>query len=175
MNKASILLALNENLNGAVVRSEDHIDEMATIVVKRERVYEVLKFLKEHEEFKFNFLTTLCGVHFPDNKGQELSMMYQLHSWTNNVRLRIKTFFPIADPVMPTITPLWPAANWQERETYDFFGIIFTDHPDLRRILNVDDMDVFPMRKEYALEDGTRTDKVDGFFGRDGNQTQTFD
>ena len=62
-----------------------------------------------------------------------------------------------------------------ERETYDFFGVIFTGHPDLRRILNVDDMDVFPMRKEFKLEDGTRTDKDDRFFGREGNYQQRLD
>lgn len=64
------------------------------------------------------------------------------------------------------MTHLWPAANWMERETYDFFGVEFVGHPDLRRILNVDDMDYFPLRKQYPLEDGTRTDKEDEFFGR---------
>lgn len=84
----------------------------------------------------------------------------------NNVRLRIKTFIPIAKPEIASVTSLYSSANWMERETYDFYGIIFTGHPNLTRILNVDEMDYFPMRKEYPLEDGTRQDKVDEYFGR---------
>ena len=72
----------------------------------------------------------------------------------------------MADPVVPTLTDLYNAANWMERETYDFYGVIFTGHPNLIRILNVEDMDYFPMRKQYPVEDGTREDKTDLFFGR---------
>jgi NADH-quinone oxidoreductase subunit C len=102
-------------------------------------------------------------------------MIYHLHNWTKNVRIRVKVFFSKDDPHVPTATSLWPSANWQERQEYDFFGVVFTGHPDLRRILNVDDMEVFPLRKEYRLEDGTRTDKDDRFFGRDGHVGRSFD
>jgi NADH-quinone oxidoreductase subunit C len=71
-----------------------------------------------------------------------------------------------ADLSIPTMVNLFPAANWMERETFDFYGIQFEGHPDLRRILNMDDMDYHPLRKEYALEDETRSDKKDSFFGR---------
>jgi NADH-quinone oxidoreductase subunit C len=67
---------------------------------------------------------------------------------------------------MPTATKIWPAANWMERETYDFYGILFGDHPNLQRILNVEDMTDFPMRKDFPLEDQTREDKDDSMFGR---------
>lgn len=70
-------------------------------------------------------------------------------------------------PHAPTATGLWSSANWMERETYDFFGIIFEGHPNLKRILNVDEMTIFPLRKEYPLEDNTRKDKNDELFGRD--------
>ena len=95
-----------------------------------------------------------------------IGVIYHLHSLTNNVRVRIKVFLNGDDPVIPTATDLWEGANWMERETYDFFGINFQGHPNLVRILNVDDMTVFPMRREYPLEDPNRVDKKDYFFGR---------
>ena len=92
--------------------------------------------------------------------------MYQLHSLVNNWKIRIKIYLPEDNPVTATLTTLYSAANWMERETYDFFGVKFLGHPDLRRILNVDDMIMFPMRKEIPLEDQTREDKEDFMFGR---------
>ena len=89
-----------------------------------------------------------------------------MHSLTNNVRLRLKCWIPEANPEIASATPLFAAANWMERETYDFFGIQFNGHPNLVRILNEDTMDYFPMRKEYHLEDATREDKDDRYFGR---------
>ena len=139
---------------------------MRTIVVSSDRVFEVMKFLKEDNELSFNFLTDECGIHYPDNVGQELGVIYHLHNFMNNTRLRVETFFSIENPVVASMTPLWPAANWMERETFDFYGIIFEGHPDLKRILNMDDMDYFPMRKQYPLEDATREDKNDKMFGR---------
>jgi NADH-quinone oxidoreductase subunit C len=82
------------------------------------------------------------------------------------VRIRLKVFLVDGDVHIPTATNLWNGANWMERETYDFFGVIFDGHPDLRRILNVDDMTAFPMRREFPLEDPNRVDKKDYFFGR---------
>ena len=89
--------------------------------------------------------------------------------------MRLEVFIPFDDPLMPTATTLWPSANWMERETFEFYGITFEGHPDLRVILNVADMDYHPLLKHYPLEDETRTDKDDRFFGREGNTTQTFD
>ncbi|MGZ5303334.1 MAG: NADH-quinone oxidoreductase subunit C [Bacteroidia bacterium] len=139
---------------------------MLTLVVNRERIYEAMKFLKEDKELNFHFLTDLCGIHYPDNKDKEIGVIYHLHNMIKNVRVRVKTFFPTEDSRTPSVTDLWASANWMERETYDFYGIIFEGHPDLRRILNVDDMDYFPMLKQYPLEDATREDKNDKMFGR---------
>lgn len=135
-----------------------------TLNLKREKIIEVIRYLYNHPEAKFRYLTTLCGIHYPDQK--QIAVMYQLHSLENNWRLRLKIFLPEEEPVTPTLTTLFSAANWMERETYDFFGVKFTGHPDLRRILNVEDMIIFPMRKEYPLEDQTREDKKDHMFGR---------
>ena len=126
----------------------------------------VMQFLFDDEELRFRFLTDLTAVHFPDRKGEELSVVYHLHNLLDNVRLRIKIYVPIEKPDVYTATQLYSAANWMERETYDFFGINFIGHPNLIRILNVDEMDYFPMRKEYPMEDPTRRDKDDEMFGR---------
>ncbi|MNY41138.1 NADH-quinone oxidoreductase subunit C 1 [compost metagenome] len=114
---------------------------------------------------KFRYLTDICGVHYPEQE-LALGVIYHLHSLTKNVRVRIKVFLPESAPRITTLTGLFLGANWMERETYDFYGIIFEGHPDLRRILNVDDMVAFPMRKEFPLEDPNRTDKNDDYFGR---------
>ncbi|SFB73957.1 NADH-quinone oxidoreductase subunit C [Flexibacter flexilis DSM 6793] len=140
--------------------------ELLTFTTTRENIVALLEYLRDHQEFQYIFLTTMCGVHFPDRKGEELSVVYQLHSLVHNHRLRIKIFFPIEDAVVPTITGLWPAANWMEREAYDFFGIVFSGHPNLIRVLNMEDMDYFPLRKEYPVEDPMRRDKEDAMFGR---------
>jgi NADH-quinone oxidoreductase subunit C len=175
MDSEQILARLTEKMPGAVVSHETALDGILNLHTNREQIYPLLQLLRDDEPLGFNFLTSLCAIHYPENAGQELGMIYHLHNWAKNVRIRVKIFFPKDDPHVPTITPLWPAANWMERQEYDFFGVVFTGHPDLRRILNVDDMDVFPLRKEYRLEDGTRTDKDDRFFGRDGHVGRSFD
>ena len=139
---------------------------LVTIVIQPSAILDMLIWLNTDNLLKFKFLTDLCGAHYPDLKDGELSVIYHVQSMENNVRLRIKTFIPIAKPEIASVTSLYSSANWMERETYDFYGIIFTGHPNLTRILNVDEMDYFPMRKEYPLEDGTRQDKVDEYFGR---------
>ncbi|TAE12419.1 MAG: NADH-quinone oxidoreductase subunit C [Bacteroidetes bacterium] len=139
---------------------------LMTFTTTREQIVPVLEYLYFHNQFRFQFLTDLCGVHFPDNAGKELCVTYHVHSLVHNVRVRIKVYLPIENPTVPTASKIFASANWQERETYDFYGIIFEGHPRLARILNVDDMDYFPLRKEYPLEDQTRRDKEDLFFGR---------
>jgi NADH-quinone oxidoreductase subunit C len=135
-----------------------------TINLRADRIIEIIQFLYSHPDTKFQYLTTLCGIHYPEQK--QIAIMYQLHSLVNNWRVRLKIFLPEENPETPTLTSVFSAANWMERETYDFFGVKFKGHPDLRRILNVEDMIIFPMRKEYPLEDQTREDKKDYMFGR---------
>jgi NADH-quinone oxidoreductase subunit C len=122
--------------------------------------------LYDDAEMKFTFLTDLQAVHYPDNKGSELAVVYHLHNWTDNVRIRFKVFTDIIQPDVFSATALFQSANFMERETFDFYGVNFVGHPNLIRILNVDEMDYFPMRKEFPLEDQTRIDKDDAMFGR---------
>ncbi len=139
---------------------------MLAFEAPKELNLKLLQFLYDDPELRFQFLTTLCGVHYPDQKGRELAIVYHLHNLQDNVRIRFKIFTDIEKPDVFTATNLYAAANWMERETYDFFGVNFIGHPNLKRILNVDEMDYFPMRKEFPLEDGTRIDKDDAMFGR---------
>lgn len=128
---------------------------------------EVMGYLKNDPVLRFNFLTDVCGVHYPDSeKERQFAVVYHMHNWYDNVRIRFKCFLDGDKPEIASATEHFLSANWQERETYDFFGIIFTGHPQLKRILNMDEMVSFPMRKEFPMEDGGRTDKDDRFFGR---------
>ncbi len=155
--------AIKQNVHGAL-ESAELLYDFPVITVNKDRVHDVLAFLKSDPEWNFHFLTDLTGMQTADEK--QLGVIYHLHNMVKNYRVRIKTFFPIIHPEIPTATDIWPGANWMERETYDFFGVKFKGHPNLKRILNVDEMDIFPLRKEYPLEDQSRDDKEDKMFGR---------
>ena len=139
---------------------------MLTLRAGAEMNLKVMQFLYDDEQLRFRFLTDLTAIHYPEKKGEELCIVYHLHNLIDNVRLRLKVYVPVAKPDVYTASQLFSAANWMERETYDFFGVNFIGHPNLIRILNVDEMDYFPMRKEYEMEDPTRRDKDDQMFGR---------
>lgn len=130
-------------------------------------IYEVIRTLKTEEDLNFHFLTDLCGVHYPDNdENHQFAVVYHLHNWVENVRIRITTYLNGENPEVHSMTDLFLCTNWMERETFDFYGINFIGHPQLKRILNMDEMVSFPMRKEFPMEDSGRTDKDDRFFGR---------
>lgn len=137
---------------------------MLTFEAPKEINLKVLQFL--YDELGFQFLTDLQAVHYPDSKGAELAVVYHLHNLVDNIRIRFKVFTDINTPDVYSATALFASANFMERETYDFFGVNFKGHPNLIRILNVDEMDYFPMRKEFPLEDQSRSDKDDEMFGR---------
>jgi NADH-quinone oxidoreductase subunit C len=150
---------------GDEIISSDSSTDIPSLVVNSTSILNVIDFLKNDPDAGFCFLTDLCGIHYPDSE-LPLGVIYHLHNMKENRRLRVKTFVPLMKPEVATVTPLFDSANWMERETYDFYGIIFTGHPNLKRILNVEYLDFFPMRKEYPLEDPTREDKDNRFFGR---------
>lgn len=162
-----ILEQVQEKLSGkfpGAVETAELLYDFPVFTVHNERAHEILQFLKEDPALNFHFLTDLTGMQTADEK--KLGVIYHLHNLPKNRRIRIKTFFDISKPEIPTVTDLWVGANWMERETYDFFGVRFKGHPNLTRILNVDEMDIFPLRKEYPLEDQVREDKDDKMFGR---------
>lgn len=165
VNNELVQQRLQERFGEAILNIETPYD-LLTVEVTPAAAHDIIKWLKEDNELKISFLTLIGAVHYPDQEGRELAVVYSLHSLVHNVRLRLKAFIPIANPEIATITDIYVGANWQERETFDFFGVQFTGHPNLVRILNEDSMDYHPLRKEYQLEDATREDKDDRFFGR---------
>lgn len=142
----------------------DSLDYTA-VIIDSTKAHDLIKYLRNEEGF--NFLTDVCGAHYPDSeKAAQFGVIYHVHNWVDGIRIRVKALLDGENPVIDTVSDLYLSANWQERETYDFYGIEFKNHPDLRRILNMDEMESFPMRKEFPLEDQGRTDKDDRYFGR---------
>lgn len=160
-----VLDHLKKAFDSAVLSSEISRDFL-NIEIDPTQTYQVLSFLKSDTELSFIYLTDICAVHMPDQTGKEIGVVYHLHNLVENYRLRVKAWLSSVNPQIASATTIWAGANWMERETYDFYGVNFTGHPNLKRILNVDHMEIFPLRKEYPLEDTTREDKDDRFFGR---------
>ena len=165
LTNETIQQRLIEKFEGQVTNFEEPYG-MLTFEAPKELNLKVLQFLYDDNELQFRFLTDLQAVHYPHREGRELAIVYHLHNLTDNIRIRFKVFTSIHQPDIFTATNLFASANWMERETYDFYGVNFVGHPNLVRILNADEMDYFPMRKEYPLEDQTRVDKDDEMFGR---------
>lgn len=165
INNSYLLAEIKTKFESDVINCDEQFG-LLSVELSRTKILELLEYLFQHSDLQMQFLTDICGVHYPQKSGNEFGVVYHLHSLINNIRLRIKCFMPTYDTNIQSASKLFSAANWMERETFDFYGINFTGHPNLKRILNVDEMDYFPMRKEYPLEDGTRTDKDDTYFGR---------
>ena len=141
--------------------------DLFSFEVEADKITAVVLFLKNEPQLNYHFLTDLCGVHYPDNETEsQFAVVYHLHNWIESRRIKVKAFINGETPEIKSLTTIFPGANWMERETFDFYGIKFTGHPQLKRILNMDEMVSHPMRKEFPMEDGGRTDKDDRFFGR---------
>jgi NADH-quinone oxidoreductase subunit C len=122
-----------------------------TFFVRRERLVEVAKALRDDPALRYEMCMGVSGVHYPGEAGRELHAVYPLLSITHNRRVRIEVTCPDADPHVPSIVEIYPSNNWHERETYDFFGIVFDGHPALTRIEMPDDWPGHPQRKDYPL------------------------
>lgn len=165
LSNAFVLEQVQHRFGENILHQEEPFG-MLTLTVKPEIVLQLLEFLYQHDDIQARFLTDICGSHYPGHEAGELCVVYHVYSMTKNFRIRLKCYVSAEHPEVPSAVSLFAAANWMERETYDFYGIQFIGHPNLKRILNVDEMDYFPLRKQYALEDGTREDKIDPYFGR---------
>ena len=160
MEQEKVIEVLKEKFEEEILQVEKHYDFL-TISLKKDKIVEIIQYLYHHVETKFQYLTTLSGIHYPDQN--QIAVMYQLHNLVSNERLRLKTYLPADNPVTKTLTPVFMSANWMERETYDFFGVIFEGHSDLRRIMLPEDWVGYPLRKDYVEQeeyDGISTQRA---------------
>lgn len=122
-----------------------------TFFVKRDHLVEFVKVLRDEPALRFEMCMGVNGVHYPDDRGRELHAVYPFLSITHNRRIRVEVTAPDADPHIPSIVGVYPSNDWHERETWDFFGIVFDGHPALTRIEMPDDWVGHPQRKDYPL------------------------
>ncbi|WP_280220439.1 NADH-quinone oxidoreductase subunit C [Nocardia neocaledoniensis] len=122
-----------------------------TLHVRREHLVEVASALRDDPSLRFELCLGVNGVHYPEERGRELHAVYHLMSITHNRRIRLEVSAPDADPHIPSLFAVYPTTDWHERETYDFFGILFDGHPSLTRITMPDDWRGHPQRKDYPL------------------------
>ncbi|MEI2694623.1 MAG: NADH-quinone oxidoreductase subunit C [Saprospiraceae bacterium] len=165
INLATIQQHIDAHLSNGIQISQDAFG-VYTCELDIKQLYQFVHFLYKDEVLAINFLTDICGVHYPDQTAKEIGVVYHLQSMKHQLRLRVKVFVSESRPEVPSLTGIYGSANWMERETYDFYGVQFLGHPNLKRILNMDEMVAFPMRKEFPLEDPNREDKIDYQFGR---------
>jgi NADH-quinone oxidoreductase subunit C len=150
----AILDEVRARFGGAVLDTHDHRGDQ-TAVVERTAVREVLRFCRDASALAFDVLMDLTAVDYAKFPGREdgprFEVVYHLYSIAHNHRLRVKVRVDEDDAVVPSAVPLWPIANWFEREVWDMFGIRFEGHPDLRRLLMYEEFVGHPLRKDYPI------------------------
>lgn len=137
-------------LESAVEKVVVHHGEI-TFFIRREDLAGVVQLFRDEPGLRFEFCSGVSGVHYPSDAGRELHVVYHLLSMTHNRRVRIEVTAPDADPHLPSVCATYPTADWHERETFDFFGVVFDGHPGLTRIQMPDDWPGHPQRKDYPL------------------------
>lgn len=134
----------------SVIQEVIHFRGETTIRLPKAQLPAVMTFLRDDPDLRYNMLTDLTATDWPERE-QRFDVIYELNSLVYNQHIRIKVAISEDEPI-PSMCGIWKAANWEERECYDMFGIIFDGHPDLRRVLLPQDWEGFPLRKDYPLE-----------------------
>jgi NADH-quinone oxidoreductase subunit C len=147
---ALVTATRSADIESAIEKVVVHRGEI-TFFVRREDLLAVVKLLRDDDALRFEFCSGVSGVHYPGDAGRELHAVYHLLSMTHNRRIRLEVTTPDADPHIPSVCATYPTADWHERETFDFFGIVFDGHPGLTRIQMPDDWPGHPQRKDYPL------------------------
>jgi NADH-quinone oxidoreductase subunit C len=140
---------LKEKLADTVIEATEFLGQLS-IRIRRERILEVCRALHDDGDTPFDYLSDLTCVHWPDEKEAPFEVVYNLYSISRNERVRLKV--NTNGEGVESVTSVWPSAEWPEREVYDLFGVVFRNHPDLRRILMPPDWEGHPLRKDYPLE-----------------------
>lgn len=142
---------VSDRFKDALIRSETFRDDL-TLLVKKENIVEVLKFLKEDPELFFNFLVDITAVDYLKmEKSPRFNVVYCLRSQKSGQRLIVKAPVSERDCKIETVTGVWRSANWPEREIFDMYGITVENHPDLKRLLMPYNYPGHPLRKDYPL------------------------
>lgn len=123
-----------------------------SVTVRKNRIVDICRYLREERDLKFDYLTDLCGMDYLGKKEKRFEVVYHLYSISQRHRIRLKAEVSEDDPKIDSVTPLWVGANWHEREAFDMYGIVFIGHPDLRRILLPEDWEGHPLRKDYPVK-----------------------
>ncbi|MFO0754155.1 MAG: NADH-quinone oxidoreductase subunit C [Thermodesulfovibrionales bacterium] len=134
------------------VREIKEFRGQVSVIVRKDRIKEMLKYLHETPELYFDFLEDLCGVDYLGRKEPRFEVVYHLYSMRHKHMIRIRAEVPEDDCAVDSVVDIWQGANWHERECYDLFGVTFTGHPDPRRILLPEDWEGHPLRKDYPLQ-----------------------
>ena len=151
MDSSALIAALQEAIPGAQFETAPSVDLQTTMYVSRDDVPAVMAALRNREQFAFNFLAELTAADFWPREPR-FELIYILVSIAHRQRLRLKVRLHGHDAHVATVSDLWPAANWLEREVWDLFGIAFDGHPDPRRLLMPEDWDGYPLRKDYPVQ-----------------------
>lgn len=147
--KQSTPAAIESRFSEAILGSHSQKGD-ETVIIKKDSIFSILKFLKEDPDQDYAFLMDLTAVDYPD-RDLRFEVVYHLYSMKRNARIRLKTGVSVSDPRIESCVPLYRGASWYERECYDMYGIIFENHPDLRRILLYEEFQGHPLRKDYPV------------------------
>lgn len=148
-------LQIADKLKGSFpdeVISVEEFGGQVSVTVKKDRIPDIMKYLNEEPELAFDYLRDLCGVDYHGRKEPRFEVVYHLYSMKHRHLIRLKAQVSEEDPKIHSVMSLWTGANWNERECYDMYGIVFEGHPDLRRILMPEDWEGHPLRKDYPLK-----------------------
>ncbi len=148
-----MLTTVVEKLTAAYPNSIVSVNEFrgeTTVVAKKQQIVEICRFLNDDADSLFDYCSDVCGAdaYTPENR---FEVIYNLYSTKLNHRIRVKVTVDEADIHCPSVTSIWPGANWPERETFDMFGIIFDGHNDLRRMYMPEEFEYHPLRKDFPM------------------------
>ena len=147
--KELVLQKLKEQFNQINFEVSEYLDEL-TIKLPKEQIVKVCEYLKNESDLEFLLCQDITAIDWSTRKNR-FTVVYHIYSFKNNFRLRLKADVDESDCTIDTVSSVWKGANWQERETYDMYGIKFNNHPDLRRMYMPEDFEYYPLRKDFPL------------------------